>query len=109
MELITERIRIQEAIDRLAAYAKDSLFGNTKQKVAVAEALKKLDVKVATVEDITAIAGNGSWCEPIKCDECHEHVKAAVLFDGGGYGITTLCRSCLMEALEMLDSNSTGD
>jgi len=107
MELITEKIRIQDAIDRLATYAKDSIFGNTEKKAAVAEALKKLDVKVATVEDITAVAGNGSWCEPIKCGECGEHVKAVVLLDGDGCNVATLCRSCLVEALEMLDSNST--
>jgi hypothetical protein len=107
MELITEKVQIQEAIDRLAAYAKDSLFGNIKQKAAVAGALKRLGVRPTTMEDIVTIAGNDSWCAPIKCDACGERVKAAVTFDANAYTVMTLCRSCLMEALEMLDSNST--
>jgi hypothetical protein len=110
MELITEKVRIQEAVDLLATYAKDSLFGNVKQKAAVAKALKRLDVKVATIEDIAAIAaGSDSWCAPIVCDECGECVKAAVTFDADAYTVMTLCRSCLMEALDVLDSNSTED
>jgi hypothetical protein len=108
MELITEKVRIQEAIDRLAAYVKDRRFRNTNTRVTVAQMLKKLGTKATTMEDIAAIAGNDSWYDPVECDECGEHVKVAVLFDDDDdHHNIVLCRSCLVEALKMLDSNST--
>jgi hypothetical protein len=81
MELITERDLIRSVASRWRRQYNGRMNealtrGQTPEQIA--QELDRLDVEVATAEDVIRIVGNDTWTCPPRCSECHS-VRRAVI------------------------------
>lgn len=82
------------------------------EKLDIAAALEALDVETATPDDVAAIIGNRSWTD-LRCDECGQHERDAVvqLGETPDYESNTasVCAPCLLAALELLPDRASAE
>ena len=75
----------------------------------VTAALEKLNLDTATVEDVSAIIGNDSWCR-LTCDQCKQDVKAVITLgepaDGYESRTVQLCHDCVSTAMNEFNKYS---
>jgi len=79
-----------------------------REKSKVAEALDALNKETASIQDVEAIIGNGSWTR-LTCDECSSEVDAVIrMGQEPDYESSTalLCFSCVKKAAEMINRST---
>lgn len=100
----TTRTRIRGVADAWAAQYAGYKFDDQGRKKEIGKRLRDLDKEAATVADVEAIIGNGSWTR-LECDQCGEPVEAVVRFGPEpDYDTSTAfaCEPCVAAALDAI-------
>ena len=102
MKLITERTQIQDIAARWRAqYPRD--------RQEIAQKLDALDEN-STADDVAAIIGNRTWCQPSTCNDCGAVADVAVqVGEEPDYEsrTATLCLACVEKALSLMRPNAS--
>ena len=111
MKLITERTQIREVASRWRLqYPESGKYGKDPTKQAIANSLSALNVETATADDVFAIIGNTSWCEPQKCNECGDVFDVVIqVGEEPDYEsrTATLCIDCLRKAIDTIEHHAS--
>lgn len=113
MKIITVRDRVREVAAEWYKTYKDEIDGqhqgttiNGRTKIQIYYELRDLLPDVASVDDVTAIIGNGSWTR-LTCSECRRDVEIVIeVGEEPDYESCTawLCINCVRKADEAMGS-----
>lgn len=99
---VADRWRASYFVDHGNQWREGALAGGKTAK-QIYDALCKLG-EHPTLATVAEVIGNKSWSY-ISCDGCNEHVERAVIIGDGEYSDRKcFCRTCLREALAVLDA-----
>ena len=100
MKLITIKSQVLGVRDRWKRQ-----YPNAKgEKLEILKKLKKLDLNIATPEDLEKIIGNSSWAESSRCSECDKYYNEIIeLGEEPDCESATawICKDCLQKALKL--------
>lgn len=105
MELITLRSQIKKvAAHWKAQNYKGNKWGYGDDKKGTYQELLKLNVEVATPQDVAKIIGNTSWARPTKCGECGGYFDTVIqIGEPKDYESCTafLCKDCIERGIKL--------
>ena len=110
MELITIRSQILSVRKRwYKRYSKlirqqDWDTESDYRKAMIYRELKKINLNMASAEDVAGIIGNDSWACAQTCDICHDSFDEVVIFckDNDGVDMYT-CEDCIYKAHRLFE------
>lgn len=106
MRLLGEKEAIEQAIEVFIHQYGLGTYGADTRGIKVGAELLKLDLKTATVEEVTKLIGNPTWVEPERCEECgarsYSVVQIGEHFHCEGPA-TCICLDCLRKAMKLAE------
>jgi len=103
MIIINEKWFIHSILQRWDAqyshlYHTKELLPNKKTKLQIRKELQLLDLKVATIDDISCIIGNDSWIKEY-CSECETWSSNGIIVGESIF----LCAKCIGKIIAMVN------
>lgn len=112
MKIITQRDLIRSVTQRWRGqYPKDDYLvskktGGPERCGDILQRLQKLDLEVATAEEVeTAIGGKLGWVN-ISCDECGSSASMPMMQFNSHDNSTSICSTCMLKAFAMWEEKS---
>ena len=105
MILITERVKIKEAIVKFRELFGDGSYGGDIRGIAVGAELAKLNPETVSKAEVDALIGNKSWTRAENCSECGaaDVVVVELGEELDNDSLTAfVCESCLRKALNLI-------